>query len=229
MILSASIPALKRKAKALARDRGIRHHQALDQLARAEGFQSWSHLSAQGNPFTPGDFILLGARPGHGKTLMALRLLTDAVRAGRRGYFFTLEYTTVDVIRRLRQIGTEPRALGANFILDTSDEISADYIITKTADAATGEVIIVDYLQLLDQRRSNPLLAAQVAALSSYAQRRRLIIVAISQIDRAYEESADTMPDLSHVRLPNPVDLNMFTKTCFLHAGQIQINRHPPG
>jgi len=38
-------------------------------------------------------------------------------------------------------------------------------------------------------------------------------------IDRAFEMSGKPLPDLSDIRLPNPVDLGRFTRTCFLHDG----------
>lgn len=49
MRLSAPIHVLKRKAKRLSREAGISLNQALDRIARDEGFQSWS-LLARRNP-----------------------------------------------------------------------------------------------------------------------------------------------------------------------------------
>ena len=225
-----SIPDLKRKAKALARTSHIPHHQALDVVAQEQGFASWSLLSARRSTiFEPGDLVLLGARPGQGKTLHGMRVLMDAVAEGRQGYFFTLEYTASDVIRRLRQIGADADALGDRFILDMSDDISADYIIAQTQNAPARSVVVVDYLQLLDQRRSNAPLDQQVGALRQHANKAQIIIVLISQIDRSYEDSDAALPDLRHVRLPNPLDLQYFTKTCFLNAGEIQISPLRPG
>lgn len=44
MDLSAPIYELKRKAKNLRRETGLPHNQALDRIAREEGYQSWSLL-----------------------------------------------------------------------------------------------------------------------------------------------------------------------------------------
>lgn len=38
------IDTLKRAAKRLRKERGIKHHQALDIVARAKGFASWTEL-----------------------------------------------------------------------------------------------------------------------------------------------------------------------------------------
>ena len=82
MRLSAPIYHLKRKAKRLSRDEGIPLHDALDRIATTEGFSAWSMLAAKAAAvtpanrlfpqFQPGDLVLVGARPGQGKTLMSL-------------------------------------------------------------------------------------------------------------------------------------------------------------
>ena len=85
-----------------------------------------------------------------------------------------------------------------------------------------GTLVVVDYLQLLDQKRENPELMVQVRALQSFARDRGLIFVFISQIDRSYDPLKKPCPDLEDVRLPNPLDLSLFTKTCFLNNGEVQ-------
>ncbi|MDW3181800.1 hypothetical protein [Roseobacter sp.] len=79
------------------------------------------------------------------------------------------------------------------------------------------------YLQLLDQKRSNPRLDEQVRALKRFSFERGAIIVMISQIDRAFERSSGGTPSIHDIRLPNPVDLSLFDKRCFLHDGEVRI------
>lgn len=229
MKLSAPVYQLKRKAKLLSREDRIPLHEALDRTALEEGFTSWSLLAAklaEAAPaaklfarLTPGDLVLLGARPGHGKTLLSLELAMEAMKSGNAGFFFTLEYTEKDVRDQFQSLGVEwPSA----FEFDCSDAISADYITGKLASAPSGALVVVDYLQLLDQRRENPELAVQVRTLRSFAQEKGLIMVFISQIDRSYDPSTKPIPDAKDVRLPNPVDLSLFSKMCFLNNGEIQ-------
>src|SRR3546814_15877911 len=85
-------------------------------------------------------------------------------------------------------------------------------------------VVVVDYLQLLDQRRRNPELAVQVKTLAGFASTASTIIVAISQIDRSFDMEGKPLPNLSNVRLPNPVVLSLFTKLCFLTNGEMQVD-----
>ena len=238
MRLSAPVHMLKRRARILAREEHISLHAALDRIAAQQGFAAWSLLVAQAPTAAPvtkffaqlsaGDLVLLGARPGHGKTLMSLKLAVEAMKAGRQSVFFSLEYAERDVLARFRAIGVAPTDFDGLFGFDNSDDISADYIIAALADAPRGTLVVVDYLQLLDQKRCQVRiaalldLAAQVRALQAFARRQQLIFVFISQIDRNYDPSAKPCPDLDDVRLPNPVDLGLFSKTCFLNNGEVR-------
>ncbi len=234
MLLSAPIYHLKRNAKALARADGLPLHAALDRVASAEGFQSWSHLASSHATESPaqkvlaqleaGHFILIGARPGHGKTLLALELAVKAADIERQGYFFTLDYHERDVAEAFKAIGTDPKT-AQDTMIDTSDDISAGYIINRLAKAKRPSLIVVDYLQLMDQKRSNPGLNDQMTALKTYAINTGAICVLVSQIDRSFELSGKQMPDTSDIRLPNPMDLSVFDRLFFLHDGKLRMDR----
>jgi replicative DNA helicase len=218
-------------ARLLSREENIPLHAALDRVAAGEGFASWSLLAQRmaaaplGGLFArlmPGDLVLMAARPGQGKTLASLKLAVEAMRAGRRGAFFTLEYTERDILERFRDIGEEPAQFEGSFLFDSSDAISAGHIIHALRDAPRGTLAVVDYLQLLDQKRENPALAVQVRALKAFARDRGVILVFISQIDRSYDPARKPCPDLGDVRLPNPLDLTLFDKTCFLNGDEMR-------
>jgi hypothetical protein len=233
MKLSSPIYQLKRNAKRLARERAIPLHDALDQVAAGEGYSAWSLLAARHAALSPagkiysrleaGDLVLVGARRGQGKTLMALELAAEAVRSGQRSFFFTLEYTEAEARLRLKAIDFDPEAFGGRLTLDCSEGICAAYIIERLQDASPDTLVVIDYLQLLDQKREHPPLAEQVAALRSFAQARGLVIVFISQIDRSFDEAGRDFPDLKDVRLPNPLDLTLFGKTCFINNGEVRM------
>ena len=82
MKLSAPIYILKQQAKALSRKEKIPLHQALDRIASREGFSAWSLLAAKWSSdepsatllarLRPGELVLLGGRPGQGKTLLGI-------------------------------------------------------------------------------------------------------------------------------------------------------------
>ena len=233
MILSAPLYRLKRQAKLFARQTGVPLHKALDKMAVEEGFRSWSHLSASSSfdspaslvlsRLRPGDLVLLGARPGHGKTLLGLELASKASEFGRTGYFFTLDYLEHDVADRYAALGIDLASANTTVVVDTSDDVSADYIIRRLAPEQDPKVIVIDYLQLLDQKRSTPCLDDQIRSLRTHVMHTGAICAVISQIDRAFDLGAKPMPDTSDIRLPNPLDLSLFSKFFFLHDGKIRM------
>jgi replicative DNA helicase len=235
MKLSSPIYKLKRQAKQLSQEAGISLNKALDRVARGEGFEQWSLLSRHEKakkPATqlleclhPGDMVLLAARPGHGKTLLGLDLIALAIKTGHRGVFFTLEYTRNEAEQRLRAVDVDVDAFGATCSVFTSDAISAEYIVEQLQDAPRGTVVVVDYLQLLDQQRHKPALAAQISTLGAFAEARGVILVILSQIDRSYDPAVKAMPDMRDIRLPNPLDLSLFSQTCFLNDSRIKFAR----
>ena len=235
MQFSAPIYVLKRKAKLLAREADVPLHQALDELATQEGYRSWSHLASSPENVSPvreilgllepGDLCLVAARPGQGKTLLGLELAAKASRIGRQGYFFTLDFHEQDVADRLMSLGIDPNSTDSEVVIDTSDDVSADYVIDRLSTANTPALIVLDYLQLLDQKRKNPSLSDQMASLQRFVDDTGAICVVVSQIDRAFDLGGKSMPDASDVRLPNPLDLSVFSKFFFLHQGKFQFDR----
>ncbi len=235
MKLTRPIHVLKHRAKLLARELSIPLHVALDQVARNEGFRTWSHLSAQAavphdarNLFTqlePGDLILLAARPRQGKTVLALDVAVEALKAGHAASVFTLECTQAGVRSWFERKPGDWRAIRSRLRIDTSDDITVPHIIQELAEAERGTLVVVDYLQLLDRRRRDPELGEQLSALAAFTQQRGLITVCLSQVNRAFEGSTRAVPTRADVHQPNPLNLDVFTKGCFLHDGRMRIDR----
>lgn len=231
MRLSAPVHRLKCRARLLARQENIPLHEAHDRIARQEGFAGWSLLFARLGTHAPipsllpalaeGDMLLIGARPGQGKTRFGLQLLVDAAREGRRAVFFTLEYTGREAMERIRSLDGDPAGNAVEVV--TSDEICAGFIIRHLSDASRGTVAVIDYLQILDQQRSKPPLPEQIEALQDFARSTGIVLGFISQIDRHFDPLRAPVPGLSDLRLPNPVQAGLFFRACFLHAGEIRL------
>ena len=232
MKLSAPIYQLKKRAKRMARNGDVALHQALDAIAREEGYARWSLLSAHAtagslsqtllSQLKHGDMLLLAGRRGQGKTALGLQLLLDAARLGRKAVFFTLEFTEAEARAHLHARNGGADVSSDKVEIVTSPEISADYIVRHLSGAPAGSVAVIDYLQILDQRRSTPPLSEQVASLSAFAKQTGTILGFISQIDRTFDPESKPLPDIGDLRLPNLVDLGLFDKACFLHNGAAQ-------
>jgi replicative DNA helicase len=233
MKLSAPIFILKQQAKALSRAEKIPLHKALDRIANREGFTAWSLLAAKSSSddastallsrLRNGNLLLLAARPGQGKTLLAIGLAIESMKRGNGAAFFTLEFTRTDVAKCFQTLGKDMGVYGDRMLVDTSDGISANYIVKRLASATPGTLVVVDYLQLLDQDRRKAPLAEQVAELKRFARERELVIVCLSQINRNFDSDASSFPARRDVRLPNPLDLTLFDKACFLNRGKMHV------
>lgn len=234
MKLSAPIYILKQQAKAVSRRDKVRLNVALDQVAAREGFNAWSHLASVWQredtsrsvyeQFLPGDLILVGSRPGQGKTLLSMGLAVEAMTRGHRATFFTLEYTAADVNQLFEALGRNLKEFKGKWLLDTSDDISAEHIARRIAGEPPGTLVVVDYLQLLDQRRDKPSLDMQVRELKALAHQSQSMVICISQIAREYTLTSRAYPSMQDVRMPNPVDLSIFDKACFIQDGKMQLH-----
>ena len=229
MKLSAPIYQLKSQAKKIKKLQDIALSQALNQVAQQEGFAAWSLLMSKHCQNFPacysevldylnnGDLVLLGARPGVGKTTFSYGLLVQAIKNKRsKGFLFTLAETEKNVRQR---VGTYEQSLSEQYYqIDCSDEICADYIIGAIdSNIKPGAVIVVDYLQLIGEKRSQPTLQHQIESLKKFAKSKGCIFIFICQIDRNIEGKQDQRPTVCDVRLPNPLDLSLFNKVVFLY------------
>ncbi|MEM7017347.1 MAG: DNA helicase [Pseudomonadota bacterium] len=231
MKLSAPIYALKSQAKALKKSHNIPLSEALDTVAKREGLASWSLLMSKHdgilpnnyseilNFLNPGDLVLIAARPTIGKTTFTFGLVGQAMDSARpASHVFSLGESKQSIQARLNTYSSVIKRNEILYSVDCSDDISAEHIIATTKDSVQpGSLIVVDYLQLLDEKRVNPPLQAQVEALQDFAKTTGCILLFICQLDRRITERQDQRPTVNDIRLPNPLDLGLFNKVIFLY------------
>jgi replicative DNA helicase len=237
MKLSAPVFVLKKQAKELKKARAITQIEALDQIAQREGFSSWSLLQSQMENALPnshrqvlgflksGDLVLIGGRPAMGKTSFAVGIFVQAIQEIKaKHFFFTLDLANQDLVHKMAGYDPTIGEFSRDFVLDYSDDINADYIIDKTRkEISVNSVVVIDYLQHLDHKRSNPPLQEQVKKLKDYAKEKQCTLIFLSQVHRRVESKPETRPKLEDVKLVNPLDLKLFNKALFLYRDM----KHP--
>lgn len=198
--------------------------------------------------FHPGELIILAARPGVGKTVLALQLAANAIDMGRGCMFFSLEMQTNELISRLAacQTGVSHHAIKTGdlssrqwihlgdfvtstqekplFISDKPDQhISAIRAQARSQKNRTGlDLVIVDYLQLAhgDGESDTVRVSAVSRGLKALAKELDCPVVALSQFSRAVEQRADGRPRLSDLRSSGQIEQDA-DLVMFLHrAGE---------
>ena len=143
----------------------------------------FKYLDRLTNGFNPGELIILAARPGMGKTTLALNYMTTAALHGKRALLFSLEMGSREIgykllssqseiehdrIKRGKLTDKEYRKMnddiaavvnGNNIIIDDSaalDIYQLRTIARKLNHENKIDMIVVDYLQLIQgQDRQN--------------------------------------------------------------------------
>lgn len=143
---------------------------------------------------------------------------------GDEAWFFTLEFTEAHTRQLLQSSGYAAASRDRFLKIDTSEDLSADYLVQRLRrDGPKGRwIAVVDYLQLLDQQRWKPGLQQQLQTLKQFAVNEGGRIVLLSQVDRYFDERETAMPAADDMRLPNPVKKEAFDHFCAIHDGVVQ-------
>lgn len=129
MSLSAPIYVLKRRAKQLSREAGIPLNQALDRIARDEGFQTWSLLIARGQS--------TGAVPSPDSEKMQITSLpidepdrTEFVRTANEVFEVVLERIEAQHPDATRRLWNAERFVDELLLRDDMLPIGRDYALS---------------------------------------------------------------------------------------------------
>jgi len=173
--------------------------------------------------FTPGDLIIIAARPSVGKTSLGLAIAYNAAKRGENTLLFSLEMDTKQIVARFLGLNSrndllalrtglmDPEAATALMelpvLIDDTPGISIMELRTKARRAtAYGRLglIVIDYLQLVltGEREENRVqeIATISRNLKSLARELHVPIIALAQVGRQVDLREDRRPLLSDLR-----------------------------
>lgn len=191
-----------------------------------------------------GELDIIAARPGQGKTVIALNIAATMLRAGLRVLFFSLEMQARELIGRLasnmtgtfyRNIQTadldqeqwanlttfvtHAREYGL-YVDDDGDVTIADIRARARSQAAkTGvDLVVVDYLQLVNGAGENETIKVGSVSrgLKAMAKELDCPVIALAQLNRGIEQRTDARPRLSDLRQSGQIEQDA-DAVMFLH------------
>ena len=203
-----------------------------------------------------GELIVLAARPGVGKTALALSIAYQVAQHGYHVGVFSLEMDRELLLQRLIaiELGIEttriPRLLrqGNDLTISALSRVAALPIhidhtpalnifairdrARRLASVQPIDLWIVDYLQLAQsgsERDDDVRRITQVSqGLTNFAREQRTPVLALSQLSRAVESRADRVPLLSDLRGSGSIEQDA-SQVWFIYRDELYNNetRHP--
>lgn len=204
----------------------------------------------------PGELVCLGARPGVGKSALALQVADAVAEAGRKVLFVSLEMSADEIAKRLLvgRSGVPNRRLKANrltgddgarlhaaadavrplpLLLCDDPNTSADDVAADARRLARGgdlALVVVDYLQLLrprnDRQRRHEQVADMSRRLKLAAKAAGVPVLMLSQLSRAPEDE-NRPPRLSDLRESGSIEQDCDV-VLFLHrTTDVRADREP--
>ena len=195
---------------------------------------------------TPGELIILAARPGTGKTAMALQVADTVASHGKRVVLYSLEMGSAEVAdRTYAEAGVDTDRLRTGILSDVawsrlrtavvsrenrkldvvdSSGITLDRILATSMRAhleSPLDLIIIDYLQLIhvEGRRgwSREQEVAHISReLKGLARALPCPVIALAQLSRRVEQRDHKIPILSDLRESGALEQDA-DKVIFIH------------
>jgi len=180
--------------------------------------------------FFPGELTIIAARPGMGKTELAISCAMAAAEHKKKAHFVTLEMTSEQLTRRvmssLSGISTgEIRRASLDEVKVRALQDAAQKLAGKTLNISAHrgknalwqfvrrsvakkemDILFVDYIQLMDddEQKKNGNREQEVSAISRMLKRIStefdIPVVILAQLSRQVEGRQDKMPQLSDLR-----------------------------
>ncbi len=174
------------------------------------------------------DLILIGARPGMGKTSFALNIATNvALQTKKKVCIFSLEMSAEQLVSRVISseamvdsyalrtgkldtkqwddiAGATSKLAGCDILIDDTSGISVTAMKAKLRRVSGLGLVVIDYLQLMQSDRRSDNRVQEVADISRglkiMAKELNVPVICCAQLSRGPESRTDKRPMLSDLR-----------------------------
>ena len=187
------------------------------------GIQALNRLAS----FAPGDLVIIAARPGMGKTTLAIQLAENYAAQDYKVDFYTYEMpekqlnlrrlsnsTGVELEQMIRNAGNDTKIIAG---IEAIAENKNLRILSADTNTATGiransmlrkqtiglDAVFIDYLGLMEHAGDGSLndqIGNTTRALKRLAQEMDIPIILLSQLSRGVESRGNKIPMLSDLR-----------------------------
>lgn len=214
-----------------------------------------SNLDELTNGFLPGQMIVIAARPGCGKTSFCMQIISNICKYQQEKVVacFNLEMSDTELAQRI--IANVTQTPSSKFVMgdvnqeeldkmwassavfdkskvyiDDSAQITAEQIMSKCRKLKMQkgrlDLVIIDYLQLMDSMKSNESKQQQVSdtsrAIKILAKELGVPVLLLSQMSRKIEGRDDKTPMLADLRESGAIEQDA-DMVMFLYAGDFEL------
>jgi replicative DNA helicase len=144
-----------------------------------------------------GQLLVLGARPGEGKTLFATKAARETVELGGNVLYFSLEMSATELHVRINL--DSPKAGDGELVVNASPVVDVAQILSESAAVASRlgclDLIVIDYLQLVNfaaNRARKTMVNIALTQLSELAKQQGATVLVLAQLNRTLVEMPGT-------------------------------------
>jgi replicative DNA helicase len=187
----------------------------------------WKSLDKMLGGWNAGDLIVMAARPGMGKTALALSLIYEFGKLGGKGLIISLEMSAEQLAKRYFSLITEIvnwkirnatlREHELFHLCDSVNRSQVDFFVDEEPNASIQQVkakakthkakhgldlLVIDYIQLMKGSKQNreQEIAEISRGLKLLAKELQITVIVLAQLSRKPEDRADKRPMLSDIR-----------------------------
>jgi replicative DNA helicase len=200
-----------------------------------------------------GDLVIVGARPGMGKTSFALNIGTNvALQTGKNVCMFSLEMSAEQLVTRIISseamidsyalrtgkldnknwqdiAATTTKLAGCNILIDDTAGITVTGMKAKLRRVQNLGLVVVDYLQLMQSDKRTDNRVQEVGDISRglklMAKELNVPVICCAQLSRGPESRTDKRPMLSDLRDSGAIEQDADT-VIFLYRDEYYDNKN---